>query len=112
MKVKSVSILHPSSFILRSMVAFEQAPPEARQVLPVRIRDLGLSLEQSPVADLVHRLYSEMEAKGLKYFRPVCYLSDEWGSPSGQPVIGIPFYLGDPRVASVEEHINDVEDER
>ena len=94
------------------MVAFEHAPPEARQLLPVRIRDLGLSIEQSPVAALVHRLYAELEAKGLQHFRPLCYLSDEWGSPSGQPVIGIPFYLGDPRVASIEEHVNDVEDER
>jgi hypothetical protein len=94
------------------MVQFEHAPPEARQVLPVRIRDLGLSLEQSPVADLVRRLYAELDAKGLKHFRPLCYLSDEWGSPSGEPVIGIPFYLGDPRVATLEDAVNDVEGER
>ena len=94
------------------MVTFEHAPPEARQLLPVRIRDLGLSLERSPVAELVRRLYAELEAKGLHHFRPLCYLSDEWGSPSGEPVIGIPFYLGDPRVANLEDAVNDVEDER
>ena len=94
------------------MVSFEHAPPEARQVLPVRIRDLGLSLERSPVAELVRHLYAELEAKRLHHFRPLCYLSDEWGSPSGEPVIGIPFYLGDPRVANLEDAINDVEDER
>ena len=94
------------------MVHFEQAPPEARQLLPVRIRDLGLSLERSPVAILVRRLYTELEEKGLRHFRPLCYLSDEWGSPSGQPVIGIPFYLGDPRVSRLEEAVNDVEGER
>jgi hypothetical protein len=94
------------------MVAFEHAPPEARQVLPVRIRDLGLSLEQSPVADLVRRLYAELEQRGMKHFRPRCYLSDEWGSPTGEPVIGIPFYLGDPRVATLEDALNDVEGER
>ena len=94
------------------MVHFEHAPPEARQLLPVRIRDLGLSLEDSPVAELVHRLYAELEAKGVRQFRPLCYLSDEWGSPSGQPVIGIPFYLGDPRVARLEDALNDVEGER
>ncbi len=91
---------------------FEHAPPEARQLLPVRIRDLGLSLERSPVADLVRHLYAELEAKGLRHFRPTCYLSDEWGSPTGEPVIGIPFYLGDPRVANLEDAVNDVEGER
>lgn len=94
------------------MVAFEHAPPEARQVLPVRIRDLGLSLERSPIASLVRQLYAELEAKGLHRFRPHCYLSDEWGSPTGEPVIGIPFYLGDPRVANLEDALNDVEGER
>ncbi|MFP5245526.1 MAG: putative zinc-binding metallopeptidase [Thermoanaerobaculia bacterium] len=91
---------------------FEHAPPEARQLLPMRIRDLGLSLERSPVAELVRHLYAELEAKGLRHFRPLCYLSDEWGSPTGEPVIGIPFYLGDPRVATLEDAINDVEGER
>jgi hypothetical protein len=94
------------------MVHFEHAPPEARQLLPMRIRDLGLSLEASPVAALVQHLYDELQAAGLHRFRPLCYLSDEWGSPSGEPVIGIPFYLGDPRTATLEDAINDLEQER
>ncbi|HVE73366.1 MAG TPA: putative zinc-binding metallopeptidase [Thermoanaerobaculia bacterium] len=94
------------------MVSFEHAPPDARQILPVRIRDLGMSLDRSPVAELVRHLYAELEAKGLHHFRPHCYLSDEWGSPAGEPVIGIPFYLGDPRVATLEDALNDVEGER
>jgi hypothetical protein len=91
---------------------FEHAPPEALQLLPVRIRDLGLKLDESPVAELVRHLYTELEQKGLRHFRPSCYLSDEWGSPTGEPVIGIPFYLADPRVANLEDAVNDVEDER
>jgi len=94
------------------MVAFEKAPPEVRQLLPVPIRELGLSLERSPVAPLVEKLYAELDANGIHHFRPRCYLSDEWGCPSEEPVIGIPFYLGDPRVARVEAVVNDVEDER
>lgn len=94
------------------MVSFEHAPPEARQLLRVPIRELGLSLERSPVAELVRRLYEELEARGLRHFRPLCYLSDEWGSPSGEPVIGIPFYLGDARTAMLEDALNDVETER
>jgi hypothetical protein len=94
------------------VVAFEKAPPEARQVLAVPIRELGLRLEESPVAEYVHRLYEELEAAGLHYYRPRCYLSDEWGCPSGEPVIGIPFYLGDPRVRHIEDAVNDIEGER
>jgi len=94
------------------MVAFEQTPPEARALLGVPIRDLGLSLEASPVAKFVGELYQELEEKGLHRFRPRCYLSDEWGCPSGEPVIGIPFYLGDLRVANIEDALNDVESER
>jgi hypothetical protein len=81
-------------------------------LLSVPIRELGLSLEQSLVAELVRHLYGELETKGLQHFRPVCYLSDEWGSPTGQPVIGIPFYLGDARVATLEDALNDIEGER
>jgi putative zinc-binding metallo-peptidase len=94
------------------VVAFENAPPEARQLLTVPIRELGLRLEESPVAEHVRRLYEELEAAGLHHYRPRCYLSDEWGCPSGEPVIGIPFYLGDPRVQRIEDAVNDIEDER
>ena len=94
------------------MVAFEQAPPEARRLLSMPVREIGMSLEDSPVAPLVRRLYSELEFHGLRHFRPLCYLSDEWGSPAGEPVIGIPFYLGDPRVTTLEDAANDVEGER
>ena len=94
------------------VVAFEKAPPEARQVLTVPIRELGLRLEESPVAEYVHRLYEELQVAGLRHYRPRCYLSDEWGCPSGEPVIGIPFYLGDPRVRHIEDAVNDLEGER
>jgi hypothetical protein len=94
------------------MAAFEKAPPDARQLLTVPIRELGLSLERSPVAPFVRALYAELDAAGLRRFRPRCYLSDEWGCPSEEPVIGIPFYLGDTRVAHLEDAVNDVENER
>lgn len=60
----------------------------------------------------VKMLYRELERKGLKHFRPPCYLTDEWGCPSGEPIIGIPFYLADPKLARLEKEIDDVEDER
>jgi hypothetical protein len=95
-----------------AVAAFEKAPPEARQLLTVPIRELGLRLDQSPVAEYVRRLYAELEHAGLRHFRPLCYLSDEWGCPSEEPVIGIPFYLGDARVAHLEDAVNDIENER
>ncbi len=94
------------------MHPFEVAPPEARELLPRRIRELGLRLEGSPVERYVHQLYAELLRKRLRRFRPACYLTDEWGCPSGEPVIGIPFYLADPKLASLERAMNDLEDER
>ena len=93
-------------------MSFEEAPPESRALLPVRIQDLGLRLEGSPVEPYVQRLYAELEAKKLFHFRPACYLTDQWGCPSEEPVIGIPFYLADRRLGEIERAINDIENER
>ncbi len=94
------------------MSTFEQAPPDVRELLGKRISQLGLKLEGSPVERFVLQLHRELEQKGLKRFKPVCYLTDEWGCPDGQPVIGIPFYLADPKLARLEREMNDLEDER
>lgn len=94
------------------MHAFEKAPPDVKEILAKPIRELGLKLEGSPLERFVHRLRTELDRKGLKRFRPRCYLTDEWGCPSGQPVIGIPFYLADPNLAKLEKEMNDLEDDR
>ena len=92
------------------MPAFEKAPPEVQEILGKPIRELGLKLEGSPLERFVQQLYRELDAKGLKKFRPLCYLTDEWGCPSGEPVIGIPFYLADRKLARLEKDVNDLED--
>ena len=94
------------------MRTFEKAPPEVRELLSKPIRDLGLKLEGSSVERYVHQLYRELEQKGLRRFRPLVYLSDEWGCPSEEPVIGIPFYLADPKLQRLEREMNDLEDSR
>ena len=76
------------------------------------IRELGLKLEGSPIERFVQRLYAELGRKGIAKFRPACYLTDEWGCPSGEPIIGIPFYLANADLASLEKEINDLEDKR
>jgi len=73
---------------------------------------LGLKIEGSPLERFVLQLYRELESKRLMKFRPACYLTDEWGCPSGEPVIGIPFYLAHAKLAQMEKEINDLEDSR
>jgi len=72
------------------------------QLLALRICDLPLSIDGTWLADCITQLYKELEDKGLK-FRPACYLADEWLTPLGEPVIGIPFYLAHPVLTRLEK---------
>ncbi|HSB80150.1 MAG TPA: hypothetical protein VLM91_15320 [Candidatus Methylomirabilis sp.] len=90
----------------------ESTLTDLQSLLSRRISQLGLKLEGSPVERYVQMLHRELERKGLKHFRPPCYLTDEWGCPSGEPIIGIPFYLADSRLARLEQEIDGLEDER
>jgi hypothetical protein len=90
----------------------EKSRPGLQEIMHKPIRDLGLTIEGSPLQRLVQQLYRELEQKGLMKFRPLCYLTDEWGCPSGEPVIGIPFYLANADLANLEKETNDLEDAR
>ena len=94
------------------MVRFEALDPEIRGVLGKKVSELGLRVEGSPVQKYVDQLYRELDRRGLKTFRPVCYLTDEWGCPDQQPVLGIPFYLADPTLRSLERAVDTLESER
>jgi hypothetical protein len=89
-----------------------EAPQTDPELLKRPIKELGLRIEGSPIEKYVLRLYKELERKGLKCFKPRCYLTDEWGCPDQEPVIGIPFYLADRKLADLEKSMNDLEDER
>jgi hypothetical protein len=81
-------------------------------LLGQRISDLGLAIQGTRVERLVQQLYDELDAKGLS-FRPPDYLSDQWGCPDGTPLIGVPFYLADPRLERIEAEMSlHVEDDR
>ena len=96
----------------RVHASFENWEGERRELLSRRISDLGLTIEGSLVERLVAQLYEELDAKGLA-FKPPVYLSDQWGCPDGTALIGIPFYLADPRLARIEEEESvEVEEER
>src|SRR5262245_42225805 len=62
------------------------------RLLDVRIKDLGVTLENSTeLLERVEQVYGELEARGLR-FRPHVWLSDEWFCPDGVPGIAVPFY--------------------
>ena len=77
---------------------------ERQALLGRRISELGLSIRGTRVERLVQQLYRELEAKGLA-FRPPVYLSDQWGCPDATPLIGVPFYLADPRLERIEAEV-------
>ncbi len=80
------------------------------ELLNSRIADLNLKVTGSPVERHVERLHRELAARGFR-FRPEVYLTDVWGCPDRTPVIGIPFYLADERLARIEEEqTGEVED--
>lgn len=72
------------------------------ELLNTRICDMGLQIEGSPIEPFIQRLYRELELRRF-CFRPTCYLTDSWGCPDEVPIIGIPFYLTDPRLMRIEE---------
>jgi hypothetical protein len=74
---------------------------ERAELLGRTISDLGLSVQGTRVERLTARLYDELRERGIA-FRPPVYLSDQWGCPDGTPLIGVPFYLADPRLERIE----------
>ncbi len=82
------------------------------ELLNTRISDLGLQIESSPVEPFIERLRRELSVKGIKLELDF-YLSDGWGCPDGVPIIGVPFYLADKRLARIEEEqTGEIEDDQ
>ncbi len=73
------------------------------KLLDLRLCDLDLRLERSPVMPRIKQLHRELERRRLS-FRPHFWLSDEWYTPDGVPGIAIPFYLAHPRLAELERN--------
>ena len=84
----------------KKKVDLEQFSDE--ELLRMKIRDLGLSIQGSSIEPLIENLYEELDAKGIE-FHPPCYLADEWLCPDGEPIIGIPFVLAHPRLMQIEQ---------
>ena len=82
--------------------SFSDWESERQTLLSRQISELGLAIPGTRVERMVEQLYRELEAKNLR-FKPPVYLSDQWGCPDGVPLIGVPFYLADPRLERIED---------
>jgi hypothetical protein len=72
------------------------------QLLDLRLCDLPLRIEGSPVESRITDLRGELHARGLDL--PLhFYLSEEWFTPDGASAMAVPFYLAHPRLEKLEE---------
>ena len=79
------------------------------RLLDTRICDLPITIKGSFIESHLIRLYSELNARGIR-FKPHVWLSAEWFTPDGVPGFAIPFYLAHPRLMKLErKQMADVE---
>lgn len=71
------------------------------QLLDVRLCDLGLSIEGSPLEPHLQALHRELGRRGIR-FRPHFWVAERWFCPDGVPGFAVPFYLLHPRLARLE----------
>jgi hypothetical protein len=74
---------------------------QTKELLDLRLCDLGVRVEDSWLVPLIDRVLSELEARELAV-RPHFWFADEWFSPDGVPGIAIPFYLAHKRLMRLE----------
>ena len=72
------------------------APFQESHLWSTPIRDLGLTIQGTPLEPVVAAFLRELEQAGIRRLRPRCYLSTEWGVNFGTVGIGLPFYLARP----------------
>lgn len=71
------------------------------RLMQLRIRDLGVRIENTWLEVQIEDLYGQLDARGIT-MRPHIWLSDEWFSPGHIPGFAIPFYLSHPRLMRLE----------
>ena len=69
------------------------------------IRDLGLTIEGTPLEPVLKQFEAELERAQVRV-KPRFYLSTEWGVMTGTVAIAIPFYLAHPQLA--DKHATEV----
>ena len=71
------------------------------RLLDVRICDLAVGIEGTPLERRIVEVHQELDARGID-FRAHFWLSDDWFTPDGVTGVAIPFYLAHPRLARLE----------
>ncbi|MEM9381506.1 MAG: putative zinc-binding metallopeptidase [Planctomycetota bacterium] len=71
------------------------------ELMAVRIKDLGVTLEDSPLRARIDDLQAEFERRHF-VFRPYAWLSTEWFTPDDTTGFAIPFYLAHARLTRLE----------
>jgi hypothetical protein len=84
------------------MRRFAWASLPREELLDVRLCDLGLRVEGSPLEPRIARLHRELERAGLR-FRPYVWLSTDWFTPREVTGFAIPFFLAHPRLVRLEQ---------
>ncbi len=72
------------------------------ELLDLRLCDLGLRIEGTPLEERLQALHQEFERAGFRHFRPYAWLSWDWFTPDGVTGFSIPFYLAHPRLVRLE----------
>ena len=84
--------------------AIDLATIPEEQLLGLRLSELPVRIEGTWLEARVAQLHHELKSRNI-LFEPRCYLADEWLTPEGEPVIGIPFYLAHPRLIELQKKI-------
>ncbi|MEZ4872245.1 MAG: putative zinc-binding metallopeptidase [Bdellovibrionales bacterium] len=71
------------------------------ELLLVKVRDLDLDIERTPLVSYIEQLRSELRRRGLS-FNPNIWLGDEWCNPEGSTGVVVPFTLAHPRLIRLE----------
>ena len=72
-----------------------------QKLLDLKLCQLGVTIEGTPLEARIAELQQELTSRGLS-FQPHFWLSAEWFSPDGVPGVAIPFYLAHPRLEKLE----------
>lgn len=72
-----------------------------KELLDLRLCDLGVNLQGSWLERPIAKLYDELEAKGIR-MKPHIWLSINWFTPDGVPGFAVPFFLAHRRLMKLE----------
>lgn len=80
---------------------FKLGSKEEESFLQMRVCDLPLNIDCSPLTPYIEQLNKELKLKKIP-FKPNIWISDDWFSPDGVAGFAVPFYLFHPKLIRLE----------